>query len=180
MAFKNYKKAGDLGYKDGYQQIVKNNLTESKPNLITENKKVDNNIILTNRTFSNSNTHQYLRYSFEKEKYVKFYKALLNDNEYQKVIDKVNSSESLKKFIDICRTQKILPKEDVFVRQISESRAFMFLFNHNKIDVACIELFDIWIIEVNARYNIVHEESLIYILQDILKSSNNLATGKIK
>lgn len=178
LAYENYKKAGDLGYKDGYQQIVKNNLTESKPNPATENIKVDNDAILTNKT--NSNTHQYLRYSFEKEKYLKVYKALLNEKDYQRVIEKVNSSESLKKFIDTCRIQKILPKEDVFVKQVCHSRAFMFVFNYNKIDVACIELFDIWIREVNARYNIVHEESLIYILQDILKSSNKLATGKFK
>lgn len=178
LAYENYKKAGDLGYKDGYQQIVKNNLTESKSNLTTENKKVDNGVLLTNKTNSNSNTHQYLGYSYQKEKYLKVCKELLNEDEYQRVIDKVKSSESLKKFIDTCRIQKILPKADVFVKQVCHSRAFMFVFNYNKIDVACIELFDMWIREVNARYNLVHEESLIYILQDILKSSNKLATGK--
>ena len=176
LAYSNYKKAGELGHKTAYERIVKFQLTDSP--LLTESFSPKERNVMPQNFNQSLNQQRYPSYFMQKEKLLSKYKLYLDEIEYQKVISKVNSSESLKKFINFCHTKKILPKEDVFVRQISVSRSFMFVFNYNKIDVACIELFDIWVKEVNMKYNLCEDESLIFILNDILKSSQNLATGK--
>jgi tetratricopeptide (TPR) repeat protein len=168
LAYEHYKNAGDLGFKDGYVQIAKNSLLAPKGNYETDNEKFDDKAIFSSI------------YSINKAAYLNVYKGLLSPKEYQKVIDMVNSSMSLKKFIDSCKVQKILPEPGNFVKQVCLSKEFRFVFNYNKIDLACIELFDIWIREVNVRYKVIHEESLIYILKDLLKSSNDLASGKFR
>jgi tetratricopeptide (TPR) repeat protein len=178
LAYENYQKAGDLGNKKAFERIVKNKLIEVTDNTTSEIKSPKNKIEIPMNFTQSLHQQRYPRYFFQKEEYCQKYKLFLNEFEYQNVISKVHASKSLKNFIDSCKVQKILPKEDVFVKQISVSSAFMFVFDYNKIDIACIELFDIWVKEVNMKYNLCEDETLIFILKDIIRSSNNLAIGK--
>jgi tetratricopeptide (TPR) repeat protein len=178
LAYEYFLKSGDLGYSLAYEQIVKFKLVDvsiinplvSSPNVESKELFHDNISMVINNRFP--------MYKLRRDQYFLTYRALLTDNEFQKVINKVHSSESFKKFIDSCKEKKLLPQQDDFLKAVCISKAFMFVINYNKIDVACIELFDIWVKEINMKYNIVHDESLIYFLEGILKKSYDLAQGK--
>jgi tetratricopeptide (TPR) repeat protein len=175
-AYENFKKAGDLGFNKGFEKIVINNLsqiTDNTDELSTE--KYHSKIKNTN---FDSYPISYWTYTFFKKKKLNIIREYLNENEINKVIEKVNSSQYLKKFIENCKEKRLLPNADNFIKAISHSREFIFVFNYNKFDVACIELFDIWVREVNMKYNLCHIESLPIILEEILKKSNKLASGK--
>ena len=119
-----------------------------------------------------------MSYIINKAKYLQVYSSLFSYDEIENVKRKVNSSKSLNRFIDICYENGVLPSADIFVKQLCQSREFLFVFNYNKISVGLIFLLDMWIEKVNDRLKIASDWEMGEKLNDVLKNASKLASGK--
>jgi hypothetical protein len=120
-----------------------------------------------------------MSYQQKKYYYLNAYKAFLSEQDFIKLNMKVTESEIIKKFIFKCRTEyNSLPTAEVIVKQICNARAFMFVFNYNKISVASLILFDWWVQEVNTSKKIASDYELENTLDNIMIYCSRLASGK--
>lgn len=71
-----------------------------------------------------------------------------------------------------------MPTAEVIVKQICNARAFMFVFNYNKISVASLILFDWWVEEVNSSKMIASDFELENTLDNIMIYCDRLASGR--
>ena len=120
-----------------------------------------------------------MSYQEKKNYYINVYKGFLSEQDFIKVNMKVTESDIIKKFMFKCRTQyNTLPTAEVIVKQICNARAFIFVFNYNKISVASLLLFDWWVQEVNKSKKIASDYELENTLDNIMIYCSRLASGK--
>lgn len=178
-AFENYTKSVELGESKEYKQILEYKLKDSSIKVSNAEKMNRESNESMKAMKSKTYDYSYPNYNIHKNEYLKTYRALLSERDFEKVIVKVQNSDSLKNFINKSLNERLIPSDDVFVKQITNCRSFMFVFNYNKIDLACIALFDIWVNEVNKKYSFYDDNSLTFVLRNILVYSNKLATGRL-
>jgi hypothetical protein len=119
-----------------------------------------------------------MSYIINRAKYLDLYSVLLSQVEIEKIKNKVYNSKSLNRFVEICFGNRQLPPADVFVKQLCQSREFIFVFNYNKITVGLIFLLDLWIERVNNHHNIVNDWQLEEKLAQLVRNASLLGSGK--